>query len=210
MKLPPTEFPSASRREQTSAVHDMQSSVVVRRCGREPSGYSALIAGLTLKENQPSSCLASRSPVLQHRRGLLSAGLRTAHVSFSLFCTQKTPQVSKGTSSSIRSSSPISCRNIGFSGLHHFLQVYFHLGGRSICCCTAIGGSFAPEFVCGNIGEAANAAAARAAESAESSVTDLQGSKASARAAAIREIQSLITEHGTHNEFPLSGYWEVL
>lgn len=40
------------------------------------------------------------------------------------------------------------------------LQVFVHLGERSVCCCTAIGGSFAPQFICQQLGAAADSAAA--------------------------------------------------
>ncbi|KAL8439382.1 hypothetical protein Efla_001852 [Eimeria flavescens] len=121
------------------------------------------IPGLHADKRQPARCFSARPAALHHQRGLLRCGEHSAVASFSLFCTQRTP------------------------------QVCVHLGGRSVCCCTAIGGSFAPQFISRKLGEAADTAVADVSTAATAS--SVQSSGTDTRIEAVWTLQSLFAAH---------------
>ncbi|KAL8270118.1 hypothetical protein Esti_005972 [Eimeria stiedai] len=117
------------------------------------------------QKRQPAFCQSSQPAVLRHQRGLLCLGDKSARVSFSLFCTQKTP------------------------------QVYVHLGGHSVCCCTALGGSFAPQFVCQKLGQAADSAVSAAGARKHNFISRKDASGVSTRIEVIQALQQLFAAH---------------
>ncbi|KAL8444635.1 hypothetical protein Emag_005418 [Eimeria magna] len=81
------------------------------------------------------------------------------------------------------------------------ISVYVHLGGHSVCCCSALGGSFAPQFVCEKLGQAADSAVATAAARRSNSTLHKAASGVDARIEIIQALQQLFAAHGITTAF---------
>ncbi|OEH79379.1 hypothetical protein cyc_06401 [Cyclospora cayetanensis] len=143
---------------------------------------SWVAAGFELEKRQPVACLPSQTTVLHQKRGFLRCDGLAARASFSLFCTHRTP------------------------------QVFVHLGERSICSCTGIGGSFAPHFICKELGPSADSAAAAYSASRIHSATSSTAHEPQIAQVqrAVKDIQGLFTAHDAHYFSACNGRKEYL
>ncbi|CDJ54294.1 hypothetical protein, conserved [Eimeria brunetti] len=79
-----------------------------------------------------------------------------------------------------------------------YVEVYVHLGKRSVCCCSSNGGSFASQFIAKNLGPAADSltasAAAAAASAAASAAAAAAGKKSSKEEPRKFQIQDVVRQ----------------